>query len=1069
MRKHFLILMLLALLPLAGWSADNLTGLVEVAVADTEYGQESHSIAGGDIRVTLDGGEISSTYWDIDGYYEKNDGTGDKLTLATLPVGVTRYVKINFKGAYSGYAYGSFKVNPATITVKVATDADFTMTYLGAKPEFTMDNVTVYRGDASVAANAVTAADYLNITLTSANKINYSFTGEDVNSVGYDVTINGFVLKDADNFTLVKEPRKMKVTPKAIALEGSNFSFTQTGYNTTTQFTYNGLAAGQTPNFAIKWDHDANNTTAQKDVTFTYKYYDASNIEYTSAPVNAGTYSVKVFGTGNYSTDEEGLTVPAFAFTIKQAPLTIRPISQSKVYGETPTLDLATAQWSISGLLGDDQSKTVEGLRATGNLQTSVGDYVVTPAYAGTNINFTSYSAQTEGTEWGAGIINLLSINDEYAIVVVKENSVAGFVGKTYKIAVTGAGRKQLYDGANYDHATGIWVAATLPGEYNVAASIGGVELAKNYAITLQTRTWYVTARPLTITVADKEATVGDTSLPSLTGEKVTPSTFDATAKTGALASEVNAIKDAYTVSYDTRAAQGTEGAENYVPAGPLYGKTITDNNVDWLESPTTYENAIYAAVNDNTVLSNYEIRYECGDLIVNGKGFTIVPEVPHTIEYGDDIDLGFYAYDDNGEVAVSASAVKFIIKKGTEIVYDESNSEKNVKPTDRGLYTVEIIKNDEAMATGAHQGGAVERLTSTFSIVEKHLTLTVKNQTVHKNDPVSILESLTAGENGCTITEELSYNDKLADLGLTYSLDESKVQITNDKIISVKTGQNLNEAILVKISNENYVITGYTKGNLTISTTFTADLAAATAKATIAEAAANGSEYNVTISGRKLNGGVWNALVLPFEITAYEFCEAIGEYAVFNTLTSAKDGNVKFAYSIGTLKANEPFLVKPNKEVDFDKTTTTGTGANAVTTRDFIFKEVEFVNATPTLTIDDASFIGNYETTSLQGGAGIWALNEQTDHTYKFIEVPSTVTINPFNFMGAYLNTNGNSKARILVEEADGSVTAISTINADGVAIAAEGWYTLNGVKLQGAPTEKGVYIQNGKKVVIK
>ena len=126
-------------------------------------------------------------------------------------------------------------------------------------------------------------------------------------------------------------------------------------------------------------------------------------------------------------------------------------------------------------------------------------------------------------------------------------------------------------------------------------------------------------------------------------------------------------------------------------------------------------------------------------------------------------------------------------------------------------------------------------------------------------------------------------------------------------------------------------------------------------------------------------------------------------------------------------------------------------------------------MNATPTLTIDDASFIGNYETTSLQGGAGIWALNEQTDHTYKFIEVPSTVTINPFNFMGAYLNTNGNSKARIFVEEADGSVTAISTINADGVAIAAEGWYTLNGVKLQGAPTEKGVYIQNGKKVVIK
>jgi hypothetical protein len=32
-----------------------------------------------------------------------------------------------------------------------------------------------------------------------------------------------------------------------------------------------------------------------------------------------------------------------------------------------------------------------------------------------------------------------------------------------------------------------------------------------------------------------------------------------------------------------------------------------------------------------------------------------------------------------------------------------------------------------------------------------------------------------------------------------------------------------------------------------------------------------------------------------------------------------------------------------------------------------------------------------------------------------------------------------------------------------------AEGWYTVNGIKLQSAPTEKGVYINNGKKVVVK
>ena len=61
------------------------------------------------------------------------------------------------------------------------------------------------------------------------------------------------------------------------------------------------------------------------------------------------------------------------------------------------------------------------------------------------------------------------------------------------------------------------------------------------------------------------------------------------------------------------------------------------------------------------------------------------------------------------------------------------------------------------------------------------------------------------------------------------------------------------------------------------------------------------------------------------------------------------------------------------------------------------------------------------------------------------------------------------DAQARIFVEEPDGTTTVIKGITTEGVAIPVEGWYTLNGVKLQGAPTEKGVYINNGKKVVLK
>ena len=46
---------------------------------------------------------------------------------------------------------------------------------------------------------------------------------------------------------------------------------------------------------------------------------------------------------------------------------------------------------------------------------------------------------------------------------------------------------------------------------------------------------------------------------------------------------------------------------------------------------------------------------------------------------------------------------------------------------------------------------------------------------------------------------------------------------------------------------------------------------------------------------------------------------------------------------------------------------------------------------------------------------------------------------------------------------------TGVETINNSQLTINNDGWYTINGVKLNGKPTEKGIYIFNGKKVVVK
>ena len=78
--------------------------------------------------------------------------------------------------------------------------------------------------------------------------------------------------------------------------------------------------------------------------------------------------------------------------------------------------------------------------------------------------------------------------------------------------------------------------------------------------------------------------------------------------------------------------------------------------------------------------------------------------------------------------------------------------------------------------------------------------------------------------------------------------------------------------------------------------------------------------------------------------------------------------------------------------------------------------------------------------------------------------------TVNP---MEAYLIYSPNktvSAPLITVEDFGGQTTAISEVKAgEFQEVKTDGWYTIDGIKLQTAPTEKGIYINNGKKIVVK
>ena len=98
------------------------------------------------------------------------------------------------------------------------------------------------------------------------------------------------------------------------------------------------------------------------------------------------------------------------------------------------------------------------------------------------------------------------------------------------------------------------------------------------------------------------------------------------------------------------------------------------------------------------------------------------------------------------------------------------------------------------------------------------------------------------------------------------------------------------------------------------------------------------------------------------------------------------------------------------------------------------------------------------------------------------FVKAEAGAYISPFR---CYLTYNAPSSARSLTRSADielpsriivrlvgsnGQTTAIGSMDTrTGEVTFGDEWYSLDGRRLQSQPTQKGVYINNGKKVIIK
>ena len=203
-----------------------------------------------------------------------------------------------------------------------------------------------------------------------------------------------------------------------------------------------------------------------------------------------------------------------------------------------------------------------------------------------------------------------------------------------------------------------------------------------------------------------------------------------------------------------------------------------------------------------------------------------------------------------------------------------------------------------------------------------------------------------------------------------------------------------------------------------------------------------------------------WYSLVLPFNTSVREVSQAFG-YAVVDIMdeTSSKTTDIDFRLYLGDLEANKPFIFKVDKDIDLTSTTVTFTG-----------KEIVYSDEPVASTADGkVKFIGVYDgKTDFSGHEYFFSLGSGNISGTK-----ATTYVVP---MGAYIHMenqmDGMSNApEFHIEEPNGMTTSIKAIDfaKEGSAASSEGWYNLNGVQLESAPNQKGVYIQNGKKIVIK
>ena len=220
-----------------------------------------------------------------------------------------------------------------------------------------------------------------------------------------------------------------------------------------------------------------------------------------------------------------------------------------------------------------------------------------------------------------------------------------------------------------------------------------------------------------------------------------------------------------------------------------------------------------------------------------------------------------------------------------------------------------------------------------------------------------------------------------------------------------------------------------------------------------------NGELANVTLSGRTFDkSGSWNTLCLPFDVTTLTGTPLEGatikELDTGETALNTTTGKLTLKFTaVSSIEAGRPYIVKWSGS---------GSLSNPV------FEGVTISSTTPTEAVSsdgNVKFVGQYAP---------FAIDADNLNAILFVgsgnQIGYSKNARSLNCFRAHfwVKPNGSAQAArtISIDFGDSETTSIRLVDADGTS-ATTGIYTLDGRRLQAEPTQRGVYIKNGKKMV--